>query len=125
MQVLKSGKYIIGTKLTAAEQKALDMTTRRQLAEYTRKHELEIEATVIWQIKRILEEELGEEVDVSLLKRLYNGLDVELDKLIDHYEMGIDDAQWLCTKKLKDEGIDIEAWRREKYPNMKYEVNCK
>lgn len=125
MQVLKSGKYIIGTKLTAAEQKALDMTTRRQLAEYTRKHELEIEATVIWQIRRILEEELGSEVDVGLLKRLYDGLDVELNKLIEHYEMGIDDAQWLCTKKLKDEGIDIEAWRREKYPNLKYEVNCK
>lgn len=125
MQVLKSGKHIIGTKLTAAEQKALDMTTRRQLAEYTRKHELEIEATVIWQIRRILEEELGSEVDVGLLKRLYDGLDVELNKLIEHYEMGIDDAQWLCTKKLKDEGIDIEAWRREKYPNLRYEVNCK
>jgi hypothetical protein len=125
MVVLKSGKHIFGAKLTAAEKKALDMEARRSLAEYTRKHELEIEATVIWQIKRVLEEELGEEVDVSLLKRLYEGLDVELNKLIDHYEMDDDDAQWLCTKKLKDEGIDIEAWRREKYPNLKYEINCK
>jgi hypothetical protein len=125
MVVLKSGKHIFGAKLTAAEKKALDMEARRSLAEYTRKHELEIEATVIWQIKRVLEEELGEEVNVDFLKRLYNGLDVELDKLIDHYEMDDGDAQWLCTKKLKDEGIDIEAWRREKYPNMKYEVTCK
>lgn len=125
MVVLKSGKHIFGAKLTAAEKKALDMEARRSLAEYTRKHELEIEATVIWQIKRVLEEELGEEVDVGLLKRLYDGLDVELNKLIDHYEMDDEDAQWLCTKKLKDEGIDIEAWRREKYPNLKYEINCK
>ena len=125
MQVLKSGKHVFGAKFTAAEKKALDMEARRSLAEYTRKHELEIEATVIWQIKRVLEADLGNEVDVSLLKRLYDGLDVELNKLIDHYEMDDGDAQWLCTKKLMDEGIDIEAWRREKYPNLKYEITCK
>lgn len=125
MQVLKSGKHVIGVKLTAAEKKALDMEARRSLAEYTRKHELEIEATVIWQTKQVLEAVLGEGFDMDILKRLYDGLDVELDKLIDHYEMDAEDAQWLCTKKLKDEGIDIEAWRREKYPNLKYEVKCK
>ena len=53
MQVLKSGKHIIGVKLTAAEKKALDMETRRSLAEYTRKHELEIEAIVIRQLRRL------------------------------------------------------------------------
>lgn len=125
MQVLKSGKHIMGAKLTAAEKKALDMEARRHLAEYTRKHELEVAAMVIWQFKQILEGELGEEVDVGLLRRLYDGLDVELDKLIAHYEMDDEDVQWLCTKKLKDEGIDIEAWRREKYPNLRYEVVCK
>ena len=119
MQVLKSGKHIMGVKLTAAEQKALDMTTRRQLAEYTRKHELEIEATVIWQIRHLRDWDEGE------LKAFYQDFDIALTKLIEHYEMGSEDAQWLCTKKLKDEGIDIEAWHREKYPNMRYEVDCK
>lgn len=119
MQVLKSGKHIIGAKLTAAERKALDMEARRQLAEYTRKHELEIEALVIWQLRQITG--WGE----TRLKRFYDEFDIALDKMIEYYEMGEDDAQWLCTKKLKDEGIDLETWRREKYPNLKYEVNCK
>lgn len=119
MLVLKSGKTVFGAKLTAAEQKALDMEARRSLAEYTRKHELEIEATVLWQIKHITDWDEGQ------LKAFYQDFDVTLSKLIQHYEMGSEDAQWLCTKKLKDEGIDIEAWRREKYPNMRYEVDCK
>ena len=119
MQVLKSGKHVIGAKLTADEKKALDMEVRRQLAEYTRKHELEIEALVIWQLRQVTG--WGE----TRLKRFYDQFDITLDKLIEHYEVGSDDAQWLCTKKLKDEGIDIEAWRREKYPNLRYEVKCK
>ena len=119
MFVLKSGKTVFGARLTSAEQKALDMEARRSLAEYTRRHELEIEATVLWQIKQLTD------WDESQLKAFYQDFDVTLDKLIQYYEMGSEDAQWLCTKKLKDEGIDIEAWRREKYPNMKYEVNCK
>ena len=119
MFVLKSGKTIYGARLNAAEQKALDMEARRSLAEYTRKHEVEMEATVLWQIKQLTD------WDESQLKAFYREFDITLDKLIEYYEMGEDDAQWLCTKKLKDDGIDIEAWRREKYPNIKYEVNCK
>ena len=116
MEVLKSGKYIMGARFTAAEKKALDMETRRQFAEYARKHELEMEALVIWQLRQIMG--WGE----TRLKRFYDQFDIALDRLIEHYEAGSDDVQWLCTKKLKDEGIDLEAWRREKYPNLKYEV---
>lgn len=119
MIVKKSGSTIFGAHLNAAERKALDMEARRSLAEYTRKHELEIEATVLWQVKQITN------WDEGLLKPFYQDFDIALDKLISWYEMDSEDAEWLCTKKLKDEGIDIEQWRREKYPNMKYEVNCK
>lgn len=119
MVVLRSGKTVFGAQLNAAERKALDMEARRSLAEYTRKHELEIEATVLWQVKQLTD------WDEGLLKAFYQDFDITLDKLIEHYEMGVEDAQWLCTRKLKDEGIDIEAWRREKYPNLKYEIDCK
>ena len=119
MYVMKSGGQVFGAKLTAAEKKALDIEARRSLAEYTRKHELEIEATVLWQVKQLTD------WDEGLLKAFYGDFDVALSKLIDWYEMGSEDAEWLCTKKLKDEGIDIEQWRREKYPNENYEVICK
>lgn len=119
MIVLKSGKHIIGAQLTNAEEKALDMEARRRLTEYTRKHILEIEARVLWEIRQITG------YGGIRLKRLYDRLDISLDELIEHYEAGPEDVQWLCTKKLKDEGIDIEAWRREKYPNLKYEATYK
>lgn len=119
MLVKKSGKTIYGAQLTAAEKRALDIEAKRALAEYTRKHELEIEATVIWQLRQL------KGWDESQLKDFYADFDVTLTKLIDWYEMGSEDAEWLCTKKLLDEGIDIDQWRREKYPNEKYDVTGK
>lgn len=116
MIVKKSGKTVYGAIFTPDEQKALDMETRRQLAEYVRKHDLEIEASVIRQLRRITG--WGE----VRLKRFYMAFDKELDKLIDRYEMKGSDAPWLCMKELKDEGFDIEAWHREAHPNERYEV---
>ncbi len=119
MLVKKSGKTIYGAELTAAEKKALDMEARRALAEHTRKHELEIEAIVIRQIRRITG--WGE----TRLKRFYMEFGPELMKLCNHYEMDDVEAPWLCTQELLKEGFDIEAWHREAYPNEKYEVDRK
>lgn len=119
MRVKKSNGQVYGAELTAAERKALDMEARRALAEYTRKHELEIEAIVIRQLRRLTG--WGE----TRLKRFYGAFDGELGKLIERYEMSDVDAPWLCTKELKDEGFDIDQWHRERYPNERYEVACK
>lgn len=116
MFVKKTGKTVYGAILTNEEQKALDMEARRQLAEYTRKHQLEIEAVTIRQLRRLAG--WGE----TRLKRFYTEFDSELEKLINRYEMGDDDAQWLCTRELKEEGFDVEAWHREVHPNEKYKV---
>ena len=116
MIVKKSGKTIYGAELTAAEQKSLDMECRRQLAEYIRKHDLEIEASVIRQLRQLTG--WGE----TRLKRFYEAFDKELYKLVDRYEMTDDDAPWLCTRELKEEGFDIEAWHREVHPNEKHTV---
>lgn len=119
MLVKKSGKTVFGAYLTAEEKKALDMEARRALAEHTRQHELEIEAIVIRQLRRLTG--WGE----TRLKRFYDGFAPELKSLINHYEMPEVDAPWLCTMELKKEGIDIEAWHREAYPNERYNVVCK
>lgn len=34
-------------------------------------------------------------------------------KLIKHYEMP-DDYVWLCKEKLKEIGVDVEAWNKER-----------
>lgn len=44
MVVKKAGGKIYGAVLTSAEKKAMNMEIERQLAEYTRKHEVELNA---------------------------------------------------------------------------------
>lgn len=116
MEFMRSGKYIFDVKLNAKEQKAFDMFSRRRLAEHTRTHELEIEAIVIRELRRLTG--WGE----TRLKRFYMDFGPDLMKLCDHYEMEEVEAPWLCLNELKKEGFDIEAWHRERYPNEKYEV---
>ncbi len=38
----------------------------------------------------------------------------EFDALVKRYEMEDEDDVWLCTQKLKEMGVDIEQWEREK-----------
>ena len=90
------------------------MEARRYLAEHTRKHELEIEAIVIRQLRR-----LTGWGDIRL-KRFYMDFAPELKSLCAHYEMPEVDTPWLCTQELLKEGFDIEAWHREAYPNEKF-----
>ena len=119
MIVKKSGKTVYGVELTAAERKALDMEARRALAEHTRKHELEIEAMVMRQVRR------STGWGKIKLKRFYMDFVPEIMALVKRYEMEEVDMPWLCTQELKEEGFDIKAWHREAYPNERYEVNCK
>jgi hypothetical protein len=119
MIVKKSGKTVYGAELTAAEKKALDMEARRALAEHTRKHELEIEAMVMRQVRR------STGWGKIKLKRFYMDFAPDIMALVKRYEMDEVDMPWLCTQELKEEGFDIEAWHREAYPNEKYDVTLK
>ena len=116
MEFKRSCGFIYDVKLNAKEKRALDDMVRRQLSEYTRKHIIEFEATVIRNLRR------ASDWDENQLRAFYDKFDDDLQALVKHYEMGEDDLQWLCTRELKQEGIDIEQWHRERYPNEKYEV---
>lgn len=108
MQIKKSGGKIFGASLTSAEKKAMDMEIQRQLAEYDRKHVLEIDALILW----VLHEQLG--WGEKRLRRFYDHFADEIDALILRYQMDEDDKVWLCTHKLKEAGIDLEQWDRER-----------
>ena len=107
MFIKKLGGKIFGTKFTAAEQKAIDMEVKRQLAEYDRKHAIEIEALNAWIMRELFG--FGE----KKLKRYHDEFYSEMKALIDRYEMPDKDAPWLCTRKLKEKGIDLEKWVKE------------
>lgn len=113
MRVKKSGKEIYGAELTAAEKKAMNMEIARQLAVYTRKYQIEIESIFL----NDLHEHHG--FGETRLKKAFDRFGDDLDDLIKRYELGDEDKFWLATKRLKDQGYDIEQWHREKYPNDK------
>ena len=94
-------------KMTAAEQKAMDREINRQLAEYIRKFEKNIDAVCLY----VLHKELG--WGAKRLRRFYDVFQPALRALSDRYEMGVEDQCWLCEKKLLAIGVDLDEWRRE------------
>lgn len=108
MYMKKAGGKVYGSHLTAAEKKAMDIEIRRQLAEYDLKHANELDAMILWH----LHEEFG--FGPKRLKQFYDTFAVRLDELIKHYEMTDSDMIWLCTYKLKQYGIDIEEWNKQR-----------
>lgn len=93
---------------TFAEQKAMNMEIQRQLVEYDRKNELELDAIILWE----LHTQLG--LGPKRLKKFFDGFSDALNALVNRYEMDISDDFWLCTHKLKEIGVDVEDWYRQK-----------
>lgn len=110
MIVKKAGGKIIGAQLTSAERKAMNIEIENQLAEYTRKHALEIDAMFLWFLHRHEKFKLGP----KRLKEVFMDFAPLIDELCDRYEMHNEgDDIWLCTQKLKDIGVDLEELIKE------------
>lgn len=107
MLVKKSGGKVFGAVLTAAEKKAMDMEINRQIVEADRRYTDDIDAMVLYTLRV----HLG--FGVKRLRRFYEAFSAEHDRLVQHYEMP-DDYVWLCKEKLKEIGVDVEAWNRER-----------
>lgn len=83
------------------------MEIRRQLAEADKKDSLEIDSMILW----ILHDKYG--WGKRKLKDFFDTFTQELKALTDRYVMEDCDTVWLCTRKLKDAGIDISEWLAE------------
>lgn len=103
----KHKKTVFDVELTSAEKRVLDEEIRKEAAEFYRKSMIEIDAIVIWELYQQLD------LDEADLKQFFDGFNDTLQNLLDHYEMGSDAADWLCTNRLLAEGIDILAWEKE------------
>lgn len=101
VQVKKVGGRVIGAQLTVAEKKAMNMEIQKQLAEYDRKHYMEVAALVLWQ----MHVQLG--FGKKRLEQFYNNFEGELSKLIDRYDLEDEDGLWLCTHQLKEIDVDM------------------
>lgn len=98
----KLGKNSLRAKLSNAEQKALDAEIKRQLAEYDEKNTAEIDAIALY----ILYSEFG--FRKKRLDRYLESFNRAIKELRDRYEMNPEDDVWLCTRKMKELGYDLE-----------------
>lgn len=83
----RANGHIFGVQFSAKEQKAIDAEILRQCAKFG----------------------FGK----KRLRAFYDSFSTELDALVKRYEMGDEDKAWLCSRKLKDYGIDISTWNKE------------
>lgn len=96
-------------KLSNAEEKALDAEIKRQLAEYDKKNTAEIDAIALY----ILYSEFG--FRKKRLDRYLKSFNRAIKELRDRYEMNPEDDVWLCTRKMKELGYDLEKINREDF----------
>lgn len=107
MNIKRNKGRVYGGSMTAAEKKAMDVEIKKQLAEYDRKHTVEIDSMILW----ILHTEFG--FGAKRLRKFFDIFNQSLDDLLDRYTFEEDDQIWLCTYLLKRDGIDVEAWEKE------------
>ena len=103
----RNGKTIFGCQFNKKEQEAMECEVRSQLAEWSRKNMMEIDAMFLW----FMHEEFG--FGVERLRRVYFGFRPYMEDLAKRYEMKGSDTPFLCTKKLLDYGVDLEEWDKE------------
>lgn len=108
MYFKRSGKYVYDVELTAAEKKAMNIEIAKQLAEFTRKYQIEIECIFLRELRRY-------GYGSVRLRRAFDDFGNDLDELVARYELGDEDKLWLAQEGLRREGFDVEQWHREKY----------
>lgn len=109
MVVKKSGKMIFGAELTAAEKKALEKEVLRMYAAENRRNVIEVDAMILWQLHEVFG------FGPDRLKKYFDAFVPGVEIIAKNYEMNdTDDKIWLFTHKLKEYGIDLEQWHKEK-----------
>lgn len=104
----KLGKTL-RAKFNKAEQKAVDYEIGQQAAAFEKLHADEHDAMLLW----VLHTEYG--WGLTRLRRFwdtYRAAHRALIRRYETYDSAWEDA-WICQRKLKEAGIDIEQWDRE------------
>lgn len=106
MRVKQYKGQVFGAELTAKEKKALNLEINRQILEADTRYANDIDAMVLY----VLHQHLG--FGQKRLREFWEAFKAEHDKLRDYYEMP-DANAWLARQKLKEIGVDVEAWNAE------------
>lgn len=105
MRIKKHKGKVFGAELTAKERAAMHMEINRQIIDADKKYTNDIDAMVLY----TLHVHLG--FGKKRLRRFWEAFRKEHKALIEYYQMP-DDGAWLCQRKLKDIGVDVEEWNK-------------
>lgn len=104
---------IYGIEFSKAEKDAMEKELRSQMIEYDRMHENEIDAMMLLALHKLAG------FGPKRLKDFYFGFQPMLQQLLQDYNVGVSETEWVCTQALKDYGIDISEWRSELEENQR------
>ena len=103
----KAGGRIFGVQFNSNEQSAVDQEIKRQIVENDRKFSMDQEAAILWMLHTRFR------FGAKRLKEAWRLMYAEKEALREHYEMPKEDETWLCLRKLKELGVDLEELYRE------------
>ena len=104
---------IYGIEFSKAEKEAMEKELRSQMTEYDRMHENEIDAMMLLALHKLAG------FGPKRLKEFYCGFQPMLKDVMQQYDCGTSEIEWVCTQALKDYGIDISEWRTELEENQR------
>ena len=106
MIVKKVMGKVIGAIFTNAEQKALEIEMREQIHEQQEQYCNDKDACILYVVRKHFK------VGKKGLRKFYEDYSKELTNLTEYYEMPGEEG-YLARVKLKEIGVDIEAWNNE------------
>lgn len=104
----KSGGKVFGAHLTANERKAMRMEIKRELIQLGAKYTIDLQTVFLYWLHA--KKGYGK----KRLRQAWEDLSTLQKELMDHYQMDVPDMVWVCNRKLKEIGVDLEAWRKER-----------
>ena len=91
----------------AKQREIMDREINKYVLEVNGQFQTDFDAMILW----YMHVHLG--FGKKRLKRFYEGFQKEYERLIAHYQMP-GDTGWLCRFKLKEIGVDIDEWTKNK-----------
>lgn len=107
MKFKKAFGKIHGVELTRAEKRAMDEEINRQFFELDKKYTTDNDASILWTLHTCFG--FGK----KRLRRFWEHYFKEQARLREYYQLDTHEGN-LCKFKLKEIGVDIDAWHKEK-----------
>lgn len=116
MIVNRSGSKIFGAYLSKAEQKALNIETRKSYAKSQEQYCMDFDGALLY----YMHTKYGH--GKKWLRDFWDGFNKLHTEIVQNYMVGNDEAAWVCREELKKIGVDVKAWYEE---DLKKESNEK